>query len=140
MMIAFPPCTHLCVSGASSFKEKILDGRQQTAIYFFMLIVNANKEKICIENPVGIMSTNYRKPDQIINPFNFGHPEQKKTCLWLKNLPLLKGTNNVYDYMMTLPISKRTRIHYLGSGHSKERSKTYQGIAQAMAEQWSILL
>lgn len=82
------------------------------------------------------MSTAYRKADCVINPWQFGHPEQKKTCLWLKNLPPLHETNNVYDYMMTLPIKERTRIHWLGSGKGKERSKTYEGIAKAMAEQW----
>jgi hypothetical protein len=103
---------------------------------FFMKLVNAPIDKIAVENPICIMSTKYRKPDQIINPFQFGHPEQKKTCLWLKNLPKLKETNNVYEYMMTLPIKERTRIHWLGSNKSKERSVTYQGIADAIAEQW----
>ena len=102
-----------------------------------MKFVNAGCDRIAIENPVGIMSTYYRKPDQIINPYQFGHSEQKKTCLWLKGLPLLEETNNVYDYMMTLPLKVRTRIHWLGSGKSKERSKTFPGIARAMAEQWA---
>ncbi len=137
IIIAFPPCTHLCASGARWFTE----GRkpielQYQARDFFMKFVNANCEKIAIENPVGKMSTYYRKPNQIINPFQFGHPEQKRTCLWLKGLPKLIETDNVHDYMMTLPVKKRTRIHWLGSGHSKERSKTYTGIAKAMAEQW----
>lgn len=87
MIIAFPPCTHLAVSGARYFKEKQKDGRQQQAINFFMKFVNANCDKIAIENPVGIMSTHYRKPDQIIQPYQFGHGETKKTCLWLKGLP-----------------------------------------------------
>lgn len=138
MIIAFPPCTHLCVSGARWFKEGVKPIElQYEARDFFMMFVNANCEKIAIENPVGKMSTYYRKPDQIINPFEFGHPEQKKTCLWLKGLPCLIPTNNVYDYMMTLTIQERTRIHWLGSGKSKERSKTYPGIAKAMAEQWA---
>ena len=136
MMIAFPPCTHLCVSGARWFPQKIADGRQQQGIDFFMAIINANIDKIAVENPVGIMSTKYRKPDQIINPYQFGHPEQKKTCLWLKNLPLLTETNNVYAHMMTLPKKDRTRIHWLGSGKSKERSKTFEGIADALATQY----
>jgi hypothetical protein len=109
---------------------------QEEAAEFFMQFVNAPAKFIAVENPVCIMSTKYRKPNQIINPFQFGHPEQKKTCLWLKGLPNLVETNNVYDYMMTLPIKERTRIHWLGSNKSKERSKTYTGIAEAMAEQW----
>lgn len=96
MVIAFPPCTHLAVSGARYFAEKIKDGRQQAAIDFFMLFVNLPFVKhVAIENPVGIMSTRYRKPDQIINPYEFGHGEQKKTCLWLKNLPCLRPTKIV---------------------------------------------
>jgi hypothetical protein len=137
MIIAFPPCTHLCSSGARWFAEgaKPIELQYQ-ARDFFMMFANADCKKIAIENPVGKMSTYYRKPDQIINPYEYGHPEQKKTCLWLKGLPKLKATNNVHDYMMTLPIKERTRIHWLGSNHSRERSKTYTGIAQAMAEQW----
>ena len=138
MMIAHPPCTHLAVSGARWFKEGIKPiSLQIEAADFFMKLVNAPIDKIAIENPVCVMSTKYKKPDQIINPYQFGHPEQKKTCLWLKNLPKLKETNNVYNYMMTLPIKERTRIHWLGSNKSKERSKTYQGIADAIAEQWA---
>ncbi len=136
-MIAHPPCTHLAVSGARWFKEGVKPRYlQHEAAEFFMKLVNAPIEKIAVENPICIMSTRYRKPDQIINPFQFGHPEQKKTCLWLKNFPKLKETNNVYEHMMTLPIKERTRIHWLGSNKSKERSKTYPGIADAMAEQW----
>lgn len=138
MLIAFPPCTHLCVSGARWFKEGIKPySLQEQGIDFFMKFVNADCDKIAIENPIGVMSTRYRKPNQIINPYQFGHPEQKKTCLWLKGLPNLCATDNVYDYMMTLPIKERTRIHWLGSNHSKERSKTFPGIAKAMAEQWT---
>lgn len=137
MIIAFPPCTDLAVSGARHFAQKRADGRQQRSIEFFMKFVNAPCDRVAIENPVGIMSTNYRKPDQIINPRQFGHPETKKTCLWLKNLPPLEETENVYEYMMNLPRKERNRIHWLGSGHAKERSKTYPGIAKAMAEQWT---
>ena len=137
LIIAHPPCTHLAVSGARWFKEGIKPlSLQDEASDFFMKFINANCKYIAVENPICIMSTRYRKPDQIINPFQFGHPEQKKTCLWLKGLPKLKETNNVYDYMMTLPVKERTRIHWLGSNKSKERSKTYEGIAKAMAEQW----
>ena len=137
MILAFPPCTNLAVSGARHFAEKRADGRQQASIDFFMKFANAECDRIAIENPVGIMSTHFRKPDQIINPWQFGHPETKKTCLWLKNLPPLEETNNVYEYMMTLPLKERSRIHWMGSGHSKERSKTFPGIARAMAEQWA---
>lgn len=137
ILIAHPPCTHLAVTGARWFKE----GRkplylQDEAVEFFMKFINADCDKICVENPVSIMSTRYQKPTQIINPYQFGHAEQKRTCLWLKGLPPLQETNNVKDYMMTLPLKVRTRIHWLGSGKSKERSKTYHGIACAMAEQW----
>ena len=137
MIIAFPPCTDLAVSGARHFAKKRADGRQQASIDFFMKFANANCDMIAIENPVGIMSTRFRKPDQIINPWQFGHPETKKTCLWLKNLQPLEETENVYAYMMTLPEKERSRIHWMGSGHAKERSKTYPGIARAMAEQWA---
>ena len=137
ILIAHPPCTHLAVSGMRWFKE----GRkplylQDEAAEFFMKFINANCEHIAVENPICIMSTRYRKPDQIINPWQFGHTQQKKTCLWLKNLPKLKETKNVYDEMMKLPEKERTAIWWMGSGHAKERSKTFEGIAQAMAEQW----
>ena len=137
LMIAHPPCTHLAVSGARWFKEGLKPlYLQDEAADFFMKLVNAPIKHIAVENPICVMSSRYRKPDQIINPFQFGHPEQKKTCLWLQGLPKLVETNNVYDYMMTLPIKERTRIHWLGSNKSKERSKTYTGIAEAMANQW----
>ena len=138
MIIAHPPCTELCVSGQRWFTEgrKSYD-LQRKAIAFFYRFVMADCDRIAIENPVSVMSTAYRKPDCIINPFQFGHPEQKKTCLWLKGLEPLKPTDDVYDYMMTLPVKERTRIHWLGSNHGKERSKTYPGIAKAMAEQWA---
>jgi hypothetical protein len=141
LIIAHPPCTHLAVSGARWFKEGVKPlYLQDEAADFFMKFVNADAPLIAVENPICIMSSRYRKPDQIINPYQFGHPEQKKTCLWLKGLPKLVETNNVYDYMMTLPIKERTRIHWLGSNKSKERSKTYEGIAEAMAEQWGNFL
>lgn len=136
LLIAHPPCTDLAVSGARWFKEKQADGRQQKSIEFFMMFANAKCKKIAIENPVCIMSSVWRKPDQIIQPWQFGHPEQKKTCLWLKGLPKIIETKNVYEYMMTLPQKQRMRIFNLGSKHSKERSKTFFGIADAMAEQW----
>ena len=139
MIIAFPPCTHLAVSGAAWFEQKRKDGRQQAAIDFFMLFVNAECERIAIENPVGIMSTIYKKPSQIVQPYEYGHMEQKRTCLWLKGLPLLQPTNNVYAQMMELPKNKRERLHYLPPSpeRAKLRSKTFPGIAKAMAEQWA---
>lgn len=139
MVIAFPPCTDLASSGARWFEQKRQSGRQQRSVAFFKLIALCKCEKVAIENPVGIMSTEWRKPDQIINPWQFGHMEQKKTCLWLKNLPLLTETNNVYEEMMKLPKNKRERLHYLAPGpeRAKMRSKTFPGIARAMATQWA---
>lgn len=130
MMIAFPPCTHLAVSGARWFKQKTADGRQQEGINFFMKLANADIPKIAIENPIGIMSTVWRKPDQIIQPWQFGHGETKATCLWLKNLPKLQPTDIV--------AGRNPRIHRMapGSNRAKERSRTYPGIAAAMADQW----
>ena len=130
MIIAFPPCTHLAVSGARYFEQKRKDGRQQQGIDFFMEFTKSNCEKIAIENPIGIMSTHYRKPDQIIQPWMFGHGETKATCLWLKNLPTLEPTNIVDG--------REQRIWKMPPGYerAKERSKTYDGIAKAMASQW----
>ena len=137
LIIAHPPCTELCSSGQRWYAEGRKNYRlQREAIAFFYRFVMADCDKVAIENPVGVMSSAYRKPDCIINPWQFGHPEQKKTCLWLKGLPPLHETDNVYDYMMTLPLKERTRIWQMGSNHGKERSKTYPGIAKAMAEQW----
>jgi len=139
MIIAFPPCTHLAVSGAAWFEQKRKDGRQQQGIDFFMRFANSDCLMVAIENPIGIMSKLYRKPNQIIQPWQFGHPEQKATCLWLKGLPKLRETDNVRDYMLTLPKNKRERLHYLPPGpeRAKLRSKTFHGIARAMAEQWA---
>ena len=139
MIIAFPPCTHLAVSGAAWFEQKRKDGRQKQGIEFFMQFVNADCKRIAIENPVGIMSTYYRKPDQIIHPWQFGHPEKKATCLWLKGLPLLTPTNDVSTVMKMLPKNKQERLHYLPPSpeRAKLRSKTFPGIAKAMAEQWA---
>ena len=129
LMIGHPPCDHLAVSGARWFKEKRADGRQQAAIEFFMMLANAPIEKIALENPVSIMSTQYRRPDQIIQPWMFGHGETKATCLWLKNLPLLQPTNIVEG--------REQRIWKMGpSEHRwKERSRTFTGISEAMANQ-----
>lgn len=130
LIIAFPPCTDLCVSGARWFAEKRADGRQADAIDFFMLFARANAPRIAIENPVGIMSSMWRKPDQIIQPWQYGHGETKATCLWLKGLPKLVPTNIVEG--------REARIHRMSPGpdRAKERSRTFEGIAQAMAEQW----
>ena len=130
MMIAFPPCTHLAVSGARWFEQKRKDGRQQAAIDFFMALANAPIEKIAIENPVSIMSTVWRKPDQIIQPWMFGHGETKATCLWLNNLPKLQPTNIVNG--------REQRIWRIPPKKDrwKERSRTFNGIAEAMAAQW----
>ena len=147
MMIAFPPCTHLAVSGARYFEAKRADGRQQEGIDFFLALVNALIPRIAVENPVGIMSTIYRKPDQIIQPWEYGHPESKKTCLWLKGLSRLVPT----DILKPTEFQANGKPRYRNqtpTGQNKIgpsadrwklRSKTYQGIAEAMAEQWSNL-
>jgi hypothetical protein len=129
-MIAHPPCTHLAVSGARHFKEKREDGRQQSAINFFMKLAISPIARIAIENPVCIMSSVWRKPDQIIQPWQFGHGETKATCLWLKNLPLLVPTDVV--------IGREAKVHRMPPGPNrwKNRSRTYEGIAAAMASQW----
>jgi len=139
MVLAFPPCTHLAISGARWFDEKRRNGLQQMAIGFFLAFTALDHvPSVAIENPVGIMSTLYRKPDQIIQPWMFGHPESKATCLWLKGLPQLLPTNDVRDEMDKLPKRERERVHYMppGAERSKERSKTFNGIAEAMAAQW----
>ena len=131
MILAFPPCTHLAVSGAKYFAEKRADGRQQAAIDFFLRFANADCPKIAIENPVGIISSVWRKPDQIIQPWQFGHGETKKTCLWLKGLPPLIPTNIVSG--------REQRIWRMApsADRAKMRSKTFPGIARAMAEQFA---
>lgn len=136
LMIAHPPCTHLAVSGARWFHKKQTE--QQAALNFVHALLGAPIHKIALENPVSIISSRIRKPDQIIQPWQFGHPETKKTCLWLKNLPKLKPTNDVYAEMMQLPKKQRHRIWYASPGlkRGEERSITYRGIAVAMAEQW----
>jgi len=143
LVIAHPPCTNLASCGARSFKEKREDGRQKQAILFFEFFTMLKTKKICIENPVGIMSTLYRKPDQIIQPYYFGDPIPKQICLWLKNLPKLKPTNIVkpgYLYYNSKKTksgkSKYSIFGKLGKGHGHERSRFFPGIANAMAEQW----
>jgi hypothetical protein len=131
MMIAFPPCTHLCVSGARWFKNK--QKEQADALRFVELLLAAPIPRIALENPIGVISTRIRKPDQIIQPWQFGHGETKSTCLWLQGLPKLVPTNIVDG--------RANRIHRMppGPDRAKERSRTYAGIAQAMAEQWGNL-
>jgi site-specific DNA-cytosine methylase len=130
LMIAHPPCTHLAVSGARWFAEKRADGRQQRALAFVQELLEAPIERIALENPVSIISTKIRQPDQIIQPWQFGHGETKATCLWLKNLPLLVPTD-VVD-------GREDRIHKMppGPDRAKLRSITYRGIAEAMSDQW----
>ena len=131
MLLAFPPCTHLAVSGARWWKEKRVE--QDDAIAFVRLLANAPIRKIAIENPIGKLSTVWRKPDQIIQPWHFGHGETKATCLWLKGLPLLRATDIV--------TGREARIHKEPPGKDrwKRRSRTFQGIADAMAQQWGAL-
>lgn len=166
LIIAHPPCTDLAVSGALRFEQKRKDGRQRASIEFFCKMLTANCDRICVENPVNIISGEYIlkwfpdlaekyglpiKPSQIIQPYEFGHPESKKTCLWLKGLPLLKPTN-------VLPLPESGKWENQTSDHQNKliidgkwigyndprtkifRSKTYPGIAKAMAEQWSKLV
>jgi len=150
MMIAFPPCTDLAVSGARHFERKIADGSQQKSIQFFIDLINAPIDKIAIENPIGIMSGKYRKPDQIVQPWQFGDKAQKSTCLWLKNLPKLQPTDIVekgefFEFISKKGEKKRMPMWYyqaLKDAKSTEhrrtlRSKTFKGIAKAMAEQWT---
>lgn len=153
LIIAHPPCTHLAVSGARWFPEKQKDFRQQKACVFFMQMMLANADRVAVENPIGIMSSCYRKPDQIIQPYEYGHPTKKATCLWLKNLPTLKPTNIVEPEIIEYQC-KNGKIARFGKGigeavddngkkyafgdpmTAKLRSKTFLGIAKAMADQW----
>lgn len=166
LIIAHPPCTHLASSGARYFEQKRKDGRQQEGIDFFMEMINAPAPRVAVENPVGVMSTQYRKPDQIIQPYYFGHPESKATCLWLKNLPKLEPTQimepvwqknadgtdykdakgkryspaHFQSYIKGARWANQTPSGQNKLGPSKDRWKirsvTYQGIADAMAAQW----
>jgi hypothetical protein len=143
LIIAFPPCTHLAVSGAAWFEAKRADGRQQAAIDFFMALAASDCEKIAIENPVSIMSTVWRKPDQIIHPWQFGDSYRKRTCLWLKGLPKLKPTNVVdqgetitYASGCIMPKWYADAWSLSPKERAKVRSKTFPGIAKAMAQQW----
>ena len=155
LMIAFPPCTHLASSGARHFEKKKKDGRQDEGIKFFMKMIKANIPKIAVENPIGIMSTEWGKPNQIIQPYYFGDPYSKSTCLWLKNLPELKYNSKpkngqlIADLEPDLPneVDKGEFITFTSgkrmakwyneaSGNGHLRSKTFPGIAKAMAKQW----
>jgi len=128
LMIAHPPCTHLAVSGARWFKDKVQE--QLDALAFVRTLMDAPVHSICIENPVSVISSKIRKPDQVIQPWMFGHGETKATCLWLKNLPLLTPTNRV--------MGRENKVHNYGPSPDrwKLRSTTFQGIANAMASQW----
>ena len=128
MMICFPPCTHLAVSGARWFKGKLKE--QAEALDFVRLLLDAPIPRIALENPIGVISTHIRKPDQIIQPWQFGHGETKATCLWLKGLPPLRATNIVSG--------REARVHRMSPGPDrwKERSRTLPGIGEAMADQW----
>jgi len=153
LMIAHPPCCHLAVSGASHFEKKRADGRQQDAIDMFMRFTQSNIPRVCIENPVCIMSSVWRVPDQIVQPYYFGDPATKTTCLWLKGLPLLMhfpqddlfdSKTHVYDGgHITLGNGKRMSKWFYETSclpqvqRPAARSKTFTGIATAMAEQWS---
>lgn len=130
LMICHPPCTHLAVSGARHFAEKQASGVQQEALAFVQMLLDAPIPHICLENPVSIISSRIRKPDQIIQPWQFGHGETKATCLWLKNLPMLTPTNVVEG--------REAKVHKMPPGPDrwKDRSRTYQGVADAMADQW----
>jgi site-specific DNA-cytosine methylase len=131
LMVCHPPCTHLAVSGARWFKDKVEE--QKEALAFIKILLEAPIKHIALENPVSIISSRFRKPDQIIQPWMFGHGETKATCLWLKNLPLLTPTDIVDG--------REARVHNMAPSPDrwKERSRTYEGIAKAMAEQWSKL-
>lgn len=133
LMIAHPPCTHLAVSGARHFAAKQTSGVQQEALEFVQRLLNVNIPKIALENPVSIISTRIRKPNQVIQPWMFGHGETKATCLWLKGLPKLYPTN--------LVDGRKPVVHHMPPGPDrwKNRSRTYQGIADAMANQWGNL-
>ena len=142
LMIAHPPCTHLSVSGSRHFEQKRLLGRQQSAASFFLMLAKADIPRIAIENPVCVMSTLWRKPDQTIQPYHFGHDASKATCLWLKNLPPLRPTSFVEPRIVD---GKPRWGNQTDSGQNKLppsddrwkiRSATYQGIAAAMASQW----
>ena len=129
LMVAHPPCTHLAVSGSRHFPEKIADGRQQAALDFVRLLMAAPIERWCIENPVSVISSAIAPPQQIIQPWQYGHGETKATCLWLKNLPKLRPTDVVEG--------REPKVWMMsGKDRWKNRSRTYVGIAEAMGDHW----
>ena len=130
LMVAHPPCTHLAVSGSRWFPEKVASGEQKEAIEFFLALARSPISRIAIENPICIMSSVWRQPDQVVQPWQFGHGETKATCFWLKGLPPLVPTKIVQG--------REPRVHHMPPGPNrwKERSRTYEGIAEAMASQW----
>jgi site-specific DNA-cytosine methylase len=134
LMICHPPCTDLAVSGARHFAEKIKDGRQQKALDFVQYLLDAPIKFIALENPISVISSKIRKPDQIIQPWQFGHGETKSTCLWLKGLPKLQPSNIVEG--------REAKIHKMPPSPDrwKNRSRTYQGIADSMAFQWGVFI
>ena len=154
IIISFPPCTYLTVTGnrwfnVDKYGERALKRieEREKAVEFFMLFVNADCPRIAIENPVGVMSTRFRKPNQIINPFEFGEPYEKRTCLWLINLPLLQATDivkvpprKVFDSEKTMPAWYANLWGLPKDERAKLRSKTFPGIAKAMAEQWGSVM
>lgn len=151
MMIAFPPCTYLTCAGNKWFSAKYADRfptrqlKQKQAAAFFMCLANAPIEKIAIENPIGRMSTFWRKPDQIIQPYQFSHDARKATCLWLKGLPALRPTCVVQPTIVRTRGGNTMSRWHVECGHkdrntrSRERSRTFPGIAEAMADQWGCL-
>ncbi len=130
LMVAHPPCTHLAVSGSRHFGQKIADGSQAAALDFVRLLMAAPIERWCIENPVSVISSAIRPPDQIIQPWEYGHGECKATCFWLKNLPRLKPTKHVEGR------EERVLLMPPGPSRWKERSRTFEGVADAMGDQW----
>ena len=152
LLIAHPPCTYLTVTGNKWFKPEYADRfptrhkDREDAVDFFMKLVNANIPKIAIENPIGVMSTRYQKPTQVVHPWQFGHEASKSTCLWLKNLPPLSSTNIVgKGEFVTFKSGKRMTKWYADAAslspkeRAKVRNTTFQGIADAMADQWGNL-
>lgn len=139
LMIAHPPCTHLAVSGAAHFHRK--RDLQFEALGFVYMLMKAPIARICLENPVSVISSRIRKPDQIIQPWMFGHAERKTTCLWLEGLPLLTPTSDLEAATLAKPIALQNPLHYASPSPDrwKIRSLTYSGIADAMADQWGRL-
>jgi site-specific DNA-cytosine methylase len=134
LMVAHPPCTHLAVSGARHFWRK--QQEQEDALEFVRALLHAPIPRIALENPVSIISSRLRPADSVCHPWQFGHPEMKTTCFWLKNLPPLKPTKIVWDEMQTLSKAEKNRVLWMGRDHWMDRSRTFQGFADAMADQW----